>query len=109
MTLSAQLSKQRFARTLQGLNEVLQYLWRLIPGSRYKRLSVIEDSQLIDLMHRTQQWDALQAGMLNCSACGVRLSMDNIAGFSKKAGSYGFFCDGIGCSSAPLFPQCNEP
>jgi hypothetical protein len=51
-------------------------------------------------MHRTQQWDALQAGILKCSACGVELSMNNIAGFSKKAGSYHFFCDGVGCSSS---------
>jgi hypothetical protein len=100
MTSSAQLSKQRFTRALQGFHEIVEFFWRLLSVSRYKRLSVIEDQQLIDLMQRTNQWDALQTGMLNCSACGVKLSMNNIAGFSKKSGSYRFFCDGVGCSSS---------
>jgi hypothetical protein len=90
---------ERTRRLLYNANDMLKSFPRFLSHARFKNLSVIEDHQLIDLLQRSHQWEALQKGMLYCTSCGAQLSMNNVAGFSKQAGSYRFFCDGLGCSS----------
>ena len=99
MSSSFQPFNQRTRKSLYNASDILKSFLRFLSHARFKNLSVIEDPQLIDLLQRSHQWEALQKGMLYCTSCGAQLSMNNIAGFFKQAGSYRFFCDGLGCSS----------
>lgn len=66
-------------------------------GFSRKRLTLIEDNDLNDLLAETGQLEQLANGNLRCSACGKVLTFDNLAAVVARDGRWDCLCDSSSC------------
>ena len=65
--------------------------------TRRKQVALVHDDDLVNLLLELEILDDLEAGRLTCTSCGTTISLDNLAGWRKKASGWLLFCDDNDC------------